>query len=319
MKNKKGTEKSGSTRRKEESYEEEEDLETLFSRMLKLSAEDNEESKMDAEELAARIIVFQEAAAGLAMDLVRDEGNPAFMLGCFILSGVGGDEPARRLVELLDSERYGSEISDLIAFNVGRDAVPYLLDRIQRLAQMPFDQRRPFEHTIGSILLCIGGIRSSTSVSYLIRLLDDYMANMPEGPFDPSVHKWKYSFFDPFYILEALVRQQNRKAVPSIARARDKFPLEYVDHKMCQIALGRIMLKKPKGFIPLEAIEMAVPVDQLFQALEGKRSSRKDVFMKAYGEFFTPELYPYYSQLEDLYYRQEEEDEDLDDDEFYRS
>lgn len=88
MKNKKGTEKSGSTRRKEESYEEEEDLETLFSRMLKLSAEDNEESRMDAEELAARIIVFQEAAAGLAMDLVRDEGNPAFMLGCFILSGV---------------------------------------------------------------------------------------------------------------------------------------------------------------------------------------------------------------------------------------
>ncbi len=316
MKNEKGTEKTETTRRKEESYEEE-DLDTLFSRMLKLSAEDDEESKMEAEELAARIIVFQEDAASLAMDLVRDENNPAFMLGCCILSGVGGDEPAKRLVELLDSEKYGSEISELIARNMGKDAVPYLLDRIQQLTHMSFEQRKLFEHTIGSILLCIGGIRNSSSVSYLIRLLDDYVANIPDEPFDPSVRRWKYSFFDLFYILEALVRQQNRKAVPSIARARDKFPIEYVDHKVCQIALGRIMLKKPKGFIPLEAIGIAVPVDQLFQAMEGRKSSRKDAFMKAYGEFFTPELYPYQSQMEDYYSGQEEEDEDLDDDEFY--
>ncbi len=315
MKNGKGNKNSGTTR-EEEIHQEKEDLETLFSRMLKLSEEDNEESRMDAEELATRIIVFQEAAASLALDLVRDENNPAFILGCFILSGVGGDEPERKLVELIDSERYGSEISQLIADNVGKDAVPYLIARIEQITRMSFDQKKPLENTIDTILLCIGSIRCNASVSYLIGLLDDYMDNMPDGPFDPNVYKWKYSFFDLFHILEALVMQQNRKAIKSIGRARDRFPIEYVDHEMCQIALGRIILKKREGFIPLEAIEMAIPMNQLLQAMEGRKPSRKDTFMEAYGEFFTPELYPHHSQLEDLYSRQDKEYEDTEDDEF---
>jgi hypothetical protein len=67
---------------------------------------------------------------------------------------------------------------------------------------------------------------------------------------------------------------------------------------------------------------MAVPMDRLFQALEGRKSSKKDGFMEAYGEFFNPELYPYHSQLENMYSEQEEDDEymdnddDMEDDEF---
>ena len=322
MKNGKGSKKSGSTTKNEESYEKKEDLETLFSRMLKFSEENTEKSRVDAEELAARIIEFREAAAALALDLVSNEDKPAFILGCFILSGVGGNEPARKLVELLDNEKYNSEISQLISDNIGKDAVPYLLTRNDQITKMSFEQRKPLEHTIDSILLCIGSIRNGASISYLTGLLDDYISNMPDGPFDPSVYGWKYSFFDLFHILEALVRQQNMKAIKSIEKARDSFPIEYVDHKMCQIALGRIKLKKPEGFIPLEAIEMAVPMDQHFQALEGRKSSKKDGFMEAYGEFFNPELYPYHSQLENMYSEQEEyneymdNDDDVEDDEF---
>ena len=94
MKNGKGSKKSGSITKNKESYEEKEDPETLFSRMLKLAEENTEKSRMDAEELAARIIEFREATAALALDLVSDEDNPAFILGCFILSGVGGNEEA---------------------------------------------------------------------------------------------------------------------------------------------------------------------------------------------------------------------------------
>lgn len=44
--------------------------------------------------------------------------------------------------------------------------------------------------------------------------------------------------------------------------------------------------------------------------------------MEAYGEFFNPELYPYHSQLENMYSEQEEyneymdNDDDVEDDEF---
>ena len=89
LKNGKGSKKSGSITKNKESYEEKEDPETLFSRMLKLAEENTEKSRMDAEELAARIIEFREATAALALDLVSNEDNPAYILGCFILSGVG--------------------------------------------------------------------------------------------------------------------------------------------------------------------------------------------------------------------------------------
>jgi hypothetical protein len=85
LKNGKGSKKSGSTTKNKESYEEKEDLETLFSRMLKLSEENTEKSRMDAEELAARIVVFREAAAALAIDLVSDEDLKAFLGCCFTL------------------------------------------------------------------------------------------------------------------------------------------------------------------------------------------------------------------------------------------
>lgn len=75
------------------SYEDLEELAKLFSRMLKFSTENTEKNKMEAEEMEVRIIVFQEAAARLALGLVRDVDNPAFILGCFILSGVGGNIP----------------------------------------------------------------------------------------------------------------------------------------------------------------------------------------------------------------------------------
>lgn len=61
---------------------------------------------------------------------------------------------------------------------------------------------------------------------------------------------------------------------------------------------------------------MAIPMNQLLQAMEGRKPSRKDTFMEAYGEFFTPELYPHHSQLEDLYSRQDKEYDDTEDDEF---
>lgn len=314
---KKGEEKkkSGSSTPDEEHYAEKEDLITLFDRMLTLASENTEESREEAEELAARIIVFQEDAAELAMDLVRDESNPSFILGCFILSGVGGDESVRKLVALLDNENHSTEIGQLIVDNIGKASIPYLLARIKGFSDMTFEERKPFQHTIESVLLCIGSVRSSESVAYLTELLDDYISNLPEGPFDPYKHKWKYSFFDLFHILEALVRQQSRKAIKSIQRARDRFPIEYVDHRICQVALGRIMLRKPEGFIPLEAMEMAFPMDQLFRAMEGVKSRRKDKFMENYGEYFTADLYPFHSKLKFIHSSHKEYDEDMGDNE----
>ena len=82
------------------------------------------------------------------------------------------------------------------------------------------------------------------------------------------------------------IRQQDKRAIPHIKKARDFFPENYTDHKVCQIAMGRIKKGKVEGYLPMEALEIAYPSGAIMDALSGGELGWKDTFEEKYGEYF---------------------------------
>ena len=138
----------------------------------------------------------------------------------------------------------------------------------------------------GSALLNIGEIQCGESIEFLNTLLDEYMSEMPDETFDPGKHDWKYRNVDFFHILESMVRQQDTSAIPHIRKTRDFFPDDFVDYKICQIAMGRIKKGHVDGFLPLEYLDIALPSGAIMNMLSGGELGYEDTFEENYGEYF---------------------------------
>ena len=272
-------------------------MDALIRKLKDLSAAKSIDKLDEAEETAAMLIVFGENVIPEMQSITQDESTPAFELACFVLSGVGGPVATSTLVDILERTVHVDAVSSAISLNIGKEAVPFLIERVKSRIGKPVKDQNGFRQVTNNHILCLGSIRSKVSLDFLTALLDDYIKEMPSKSFDVGKHKWKYSSFNLFHILEALVRQQNKKAIPHIAKARDKFPIEFVDHKICQIALGRIALAKPEGFLPLEALDLAFPPNFLLGAISGSDFGKRNKFMAEYADYFTKELYPHYADL----------------------
>ncbi|MHB8372626.1 MAG: HEAT repeat domain-containing protein [Thermoplasmataceae archaeon] len=294
--------------------EEMDDMDTLIRKVKELSAEKSIEKLDEAEEAAARLIVFGDDAIPEMLPITRDESNPAFELACFVLSGVGGPVATPTLVDILENTEHSEAVSDLISNNLGKEAVPLLIEKVKSRIGNPVKDKNGFKQVTNNHILCLGNIHCKESLNFLTSLLDDYIKEMPSKSFDIGKHKWKYSSFDLFFILEALVRQQNKKAIPHIAKARDNFPIKFVDHKICQIAIGKIALARPDGFLPMEVMDIIIPPNFLLRVLGEDEGNERDYFTSEYGDYFTKELYPHYDELEKKAHKKPDEDFDDDDD-----
>lgn len=83
------------------------------------------------------------------------------------------------------------------------------------------------------------------------------------------------------------MKQQDTSAIPHIIKARDCFPKEYTDYMICQIAIGRLKQGKVEGYLPMEAMEIAMPSGMIMEALSGGDSyDWKARFDEDYGEYF---------------------------------
>jgi hypothetical protein len=109
---------------------------------------------------------------------------------------------------------------------------------------------------------------------------------MPDETFDPTTHEWKYKHIGFFHLLDSMVRQQDTSAIPHIRKARDCFPKEYTDYIICQIAIGRLKKGKVEGYLPMEAMEIAMPSGMIMDVLSGGEYDWKDPFDEEYGEYF---------------------------------
>lgn len=127
-------------------------------------------------------------------------------------------------------------------------------------------------------------ISCEESVGFLNKLLDDYMKEILSEVFDPSKHEWRFRNVDFFLILDAVVKQQDERAIPHICKAQAFFPSSFTEHIVCRITVGRIKKKKPEGYLPLEALDITLPASRIMSAFLGEEPE-EDFLEKNYGEF----------------------------------
>ena len=208
---------------------------------------------------------------------------------CYFAAEALGDINDERAIEpLMDAfKKFGLRgTAERALKKFGRICAPTAIKKIEDIIKKHTNKKEGMNPIISSTLSVIGEIQCDESINFLNRLLDDYTDNMPKEGFEITKHEWKYQNFDFFHILDCMVRQQNKKAIPFIKKARDQFPENYTDYKICQIAIGRIKKGRVEGYLPMEALEIMMPSGAIMNALSGGELGWKDTFDEEYGEYF---------------------------------
>jgi|GEM_PF-327331 len=202
------------------------------------------------------------------------------------LGAIGDERASTPLADALEESELGERARSALK-KIGPVAVPEVIKRVEYRIAHPIREGAGIDMITANALSAIGDIRCDESIKFLNRLLDEYMSELPDGPFDPTKHDWKYVNVDMFHLLECMVRQQDERAIPHIENARDFFRSDYVDYKICQIAIGRIKKKRPdEGYLPLEALDIMLPAGALMNALSGGELGWENTFEEEYGEYF---------------------------------
>ena len=209
--------------------------------------------------------------------------------GCFAadaLGKIGNESAIIPLADVLEDSNLGERAKDALK-EIGDVCIPEVIKRVEYRIAHPIKEGRGIDLITSYALSTIGEIRCDESIEFLNTLLDEYMSELPDGPFDPTKYDWKYVNVDFFHLLDCMVRQQDKSAIPHIEKARDVFPSNYVDYKICQIAIGRIKKKRPdEGYLPLESLDIILPAGAIMNALLGGELGWEDTFEEEYGEYF---------------------------------
>lgn len=209
----------------------------------------------------------------------------------FAAEAVGeiGDERAiEPLISALEELDLGDETKESLK-KIGTSCVPLVINQLERRIKQREKDKKGRAHFITNALSTIGEIKCDESIDFLNKLLDDYVSKMPDEEFDINTYEWEYQGLDFFHLLDCMVRQQDKRALPYIERARDCFPKNYTDYKICQIAIGRIKKGSVEGYLPMEAMDIAMPVGALMNAFSDGKLGWKDTFGEEYGEYFEDE------------------------------
>ncbi|HDP37083.1 MAG TPA: HEAT repeat domain-containing protein [Candidatus Atribacteria bacterium] len=202
------------------------------------------------------------------------------------LGAIGDKKAIVHLVNTLEEPELGENAKDALK-KFGLTCIPSVIKKVEYRIKHPIkDASCSLDIITAPALDTIGEIRCEESAKFLNNMLDDYISEMPDEPFDPAKHDWKYRNVDLFHLIDCMVRQQDKSAIPHIRKARDFFPENYTDYKICQIAIGRIKKGKVEGYLPLEALEIAMPSGAIMDALSGGELGWKDTFDEEYGEYF---------------------------------
>lgn len=190
------------------------------------------------------------------------------------------------LVNALEEPELGENASEALK-KFGPICIPKVIKKLEYRIKHPIRKGTSIELSTAYALSTLGDIRCDESIKFLNNLLDNYMSEMPSETFDPTERDWKYRNVDFFHLLDCMVKQQDKRAIPHIRKARDFFPENYTDYKICQIAIGRIEKGRPdEGYLPLEMLEIAMPSGAIMDALSGGELGWKDTFYEEYGEYF---------------------------------
>lgn len=201
------------------------------------------------------------------------------------LGEIGDERAVESLINALAEMDLGDGARESLK-KIGTSCIPSVIEQLEKEIKKRKKNRDGRDHFITNTLSTIGEIKCDESINFLNKLLDDYISKMPDEAFDINTYDWEYQGLDFFHLLDCMVRQQDKRAIPYIKRARDCFPKNYVDYKICQIAIGRIKKGRVEGYLPLEAMDIAMPPGALMSAFTGEKWSWKDTFDEEYGEYF---------------------------------
>ncbi|HIE31188.1 MAG TPA: hypothetical protein EYP67_02240 [Methanosarcinales archaeon] len=244
------------------------------------------ERESELEAIVNELASIGSPAVSELIGMLSDPDKWSSLFAADALGKIGDENAISPLVDVLEDSDLGNRAKDALK-EIGDVCIPEVIKKVEYRIAHPIKEGKSLDLITSHALSTIGEIRCDESIEFLNKLLDEYMSEMPDGPFDPTKHDWKYVNVDFFHLLECMVRQQDKSAIPHIEKARDVFPSNYVDYKICQIAIGRIKKKRPdEGYLPLEALDIILPSGALMNALSGGELGWKDTFDEEYGEYF---------------------------------
>jgi len=200
------------------------------------------------------------------------------------LGKIGDNRAIKPLVDALEDREFGENAKEALK-KFGPVCIPEAIKKVRYRIAHPIKKGSGLDRITAHALSTIGEMRCEESIKFLNKLLDDYITELPDEGFDPTERDWKYRNVDFFHLLDCMVRQQDKKAIPHIKKARDFFPKNYVDWKICQIAMGRIKKGRVEGYLPMEALEITMPSGAIMDALSGGELGWRDTFDEEYGEY----------------------------------
>jgi hypothetical protein len=225
----------------------------------------SEERRAELEQVKAELVSIGEPAVPQLLETLGQTDSWSSYFAADALGEICDERAIIPLVDTLEEPELGERAKEALK-KFGPVCIPEVIRKVEQRIAQPVEEERAFISMTAHALSTVGEIRCEESIQFLNNLLDDYMSELPEGPFDPTKRDWKYRNVDFFHLLDCMVRQQDKRAIPHIQRARDFFPEETTDYLICQIAIGRIRKGRVEGYLPMEALEIAYPTGAILDA-----------------------------------------------------
>ena len=278
------------TRKKEPKKEDQKKLKKIIDQLKKYDESKfiDKDGKITSK-MMDTLISIGKPAVPLLIELLNDKNS---WMSCFFaadaLGKIGDERAIGPLTDALEDPELGENAYEALK-KFGPICIPEVIKKIKHRIAHPIDKGSGIDLITSHALKVIGETKCDQSINFLNGLLDGYMSEIPDDPFDPTKLDWKYRNIDLFHLLDCMVRQQDKRAIPYIKKAMDHFPEEYTDYLICQIAIGRIKKGKVEGYLPMEALEIAMPSGAIMDALSGGEFGWKDTFEEDYDEYFDDE------------------------------
>lgn len=260
-------------------------IEALIRKLKKYDAMKYYPEDKKIERVKDRLISIGKPSVPYLIEVLDNHNSWSCHFAAEVLGEIGDERAIESLINALEELDPGDEAEKSLK-KIGLSCLPFVIKELENRIKKPPKGKKTKGYFITNALSVIGGIRCDMSINFLNNLLDDYISKMPDESFDMDTYKWEYQGLDFFHLLDCMVRQQDKRAIPYIKKARDCFPKNYVDYKICQIAIGRIKKGRIEGYLPMEAMEIAMPSGALMNALSGGELGWKDTFDEEYGEYF---------------------------------
>jgi hypothetical protein len=265
--------------------EAEDEIQKIITRLK--TFDETKDIDHDAEEsMMETLISIGSPAVPSLIELLQN--HDTWMSSAFaadVLGEIGDTRAIKPLADALEDFELGENAYRALK-KFGSACISDVIQRIEYRIAHPIETGSSLDMITSHALKVLGDIHCDQSSHFLNNLLDDYISEMPDETFDPTTFEWKYRNIDFFHLLDCMVKQQNISAIPHIRKARDCFPKEYTDFIICQIAIGRLKKGTVEGYLPMEAMEIAMPSGMIMDVLSDGQYDWKDRFDEEYGEYF---------------------------------